>query len=200
MEHGRPIFRKIISRNRFQDILHVLRVDDAAARRSRRLPDKFSPMRNVFEIWNESLLNAFVSCPNLTVDEQPVTFHGRCPFRQYMPSKLIKYGFKIWAICDLTSLYVLKMDVYKGREIGELREINLGSKLVLKLSEPFKKVGEILLVITSSQIWSWEENFLCKISPLWEQFERTGERSLLKLCPPKTEKNLLLSMAIKKKR
>ena len=31
------------------------------------------------------------------------------------------------------------MDVYKGREIGEPREANLGSKVVLKLSEPFQK-------------------------------------------------------------
>ena len=51
------------------------------------------------------------------------------------------------------------MDVYKGREIGEPRKTNLDSKLVPKLSEPFKKVGEILPVIASSQIWSWEENF-----------------------------------------
>ena len=33
------------------------------------------------------------------------------------------------------------MSVYKGREIGEPRKTNLGSKLVPKLSEPFKKSG-----------------------------------------------------------
>ena len=33
------------------------------------------------------------------------------------------------------------MDVYKGRKIGEPRETNLGSKLMPKLSEPFKKSG-----------------------------------------------------------
>ena len=141
MEHERSIFRKTISNNPFQDILRVLRFDDAAARRSCRSPDKFSPRRNVFEIWNESFLDAFVPGPNLTVDEQFVTFRGRCPFRQYMPSKPGKYGMKIWAICDSTSHYVLKMDVYKRREIGEPKETNLGSKLVLKFSEAFKKSG-----------------------------------------------------------
>ena len=39
------------------------------------------------------------------------------------------------------------MDVYKGKEIGEPRETNLGLKLVLQLSESFKKVGEISPVI-----------------------------------------------------
>ena len=33
------------------------------------------------------------------------------------------------------------MDVYKGREICEQRETNLGSKVVLKLSELFQKSG-----------------------------------------------------------
>ena len=72
--------------------------DDAAARRSCRSSDKFSPIRNVFEIWNNSLLDAFVPGPNLLLDEQLVTFRVRCPFRQNMPSKPGKYGIKIWAI------------------------------------------------------------------------------------------------------
>ena len=74
IEHGRPIFCKIISRNRFQNISHVCRFNDATARRSARSPDKFSPIRNVFKIWNKSLLDAYVSGPNLTIDEQLVTF------------------------------------------------------------------------------------------------------------------------------
>ena len=86
MEHGRPIFRKIISRNCFQNMLRVLRFDAAAARRSARSLDKFSPIRNVFEIWNKSLLDAYVPGTNLTIEEQLVTFRGRCLFRQYMPS------------------------------------------------------------------------------------------------------------------
>ena len=54
--------------------------DDAAARRSCRSSDKFLPIRNVFEIWKDSLLDAFVPGPNLSLDEQLVTFRGRCPF------------------------------------------------------------------------------------------------------------------------
>ena len=115
MKHGRPIFRKTISRNRFQNILPALRFHDAATRRSCRSPDKFLLIRNAFEIWNESPLDAFVPVPNLTVDEQLVTFRGRCPFRQYMPSKLGKYSITIWEICNSTSHYALKMDVYKQR-------------------------------------------------------------------------------------
>ena len=86
-------------------------------------------------------MDAYVPGTNLMIDEQLVTFRGCCLFRQYMPSKPRKYGIKIWAICDSAAHYVLKMDVYKGREIGEPRETNLGSKVVLELSEPFQKSG-----------------------------------------------------------
>ena len=100
------------------------------------------PYRQIkFHLLEMYLKDAYVPGPNLTIDEQLVTFWGCCPFCQYMRSKSGKYGTKIWAICDLTSHYVLKMDLYKGREIGEPRETNLGSKVVLKLSEPFQKSG-----------------------------------------------------------
>ena len=58
-----------------------------------------------------------------------------------MQSKPVKYGIKILGICNSTSHCVLKMYVYKGREIGEPRETNLGLKVVLKVSEPFQKSG-----------------------------------------------------------
>jgi hypothetical protein len=43
------------------------------------------------------------------------TFRGRCPFRQYIPSKLAKYRIKIWAACDDASSYVWNLQVYTGK-------------------------------------------------------------------------------------
>ena len=93
--------------------LMMLQLDDLADYQT-----NFQPL----EIWNESLLDSFVPSPNLTVDEQLVKLRDRCPFREYMPSKPGKYGIKFWAICDSTLYYIPKMDVHKGREIGEPRE------------------------------------------------------------------------------
>lgn len=36
--------------------------------------------------------------PKVIVDERLVALRGRCPFKQYMPSKPSKYGIKIWAM------------------------------------------------------------------------------------------------------
>ncbi|XP_047194924.1 zinc finger protein 16-like isoform X2 [Hippoglossus stenolepis] len=43
---------------------------------------------------------------------------GRCPFRQYMPSKPAKYGIKSWVVCDAKSSYARKMQVYTGKPSG----------------------------------------------------------------------------------
>ena len=88
-----------MSQNRYQQILRVLRFDNANARRSNRSADKFQPIRYVFEEWDLNLRNDYTPRPHMTVDEQLVCFRGRCPFRQYIPSKPGKYGIKVWAIC-----------------------------------------------------------------------------------------------------
>ena len=79
-ENERPIFR-------YQQILRVLRLGNANAWRSNRSADKFLPIRYVFEEWDLNLRDAYTPEPHMTVDEQLVCFRGRCPFRQYIPSK-----------------------------------------------------------------------------------------------------------------
>ena len=71
-EDGRPIFNKFMSRNRYQQILRVLRFDDANSRRRNRSEDKFQPIRDVFEQWGLNLRDAYTPGPHLTVDEQLV--------------------------------------------------------------------------------------------------------------------------------
>ena len=104
-EDGRPIFKKLMSRNRYQQILRVLRFDDANSRRRNRSEDKFQLIRDVFEQWDLNLRDAYTPGPQMTVDELLVCFRGRCPFRQYIPSKPGKYGTKIWATCEANTSY-----------------------------------------------------------------------------------------------
>ena len=92
-EDGRPIFNKSMSRNRFTQLSRCLRFDDAEQRRKNRSPDKLSPIRDVFDAWESTLQDAYVAGGNITIDEQLVSFRGRCPFRQYLPSKPGKFYF-----------------------------------------------------------------------------------------------------------
>ena len=73
------------------------------------------PIRDVFEQWDLNLRDAYTPDPHMTVDEQLVCFRGRCPFRQYIPSKPEKYAIKIWAICEAKTSYAWKMQVCTGK-------------------------------------------------------------------------------------
>ena len=68
-------------------MLRMMRFDDAVARRQDKFPDKLQPIRILFELWNNTLSNAYVSGATLTVDEQLMTFRRRCSYCQQIPSK-----------------------------------------------------------------------------------------------------------------
>lgn len=138
-KRGRKIFNLIISRNRFTNILRVLRFDDAERRRNQVKTDKFAPAREVFELWNSYLSEAYTPGWSLTIDEQLVNFYGKCSFKQYIPTKPGKYGLKIWAICDSETSYVLDCEPYTGKK--EKREVRQGENVVKRLVKKFERSG-----------------------------------------------------------
>ena len=137
---GRPLFSQSMPRTRFTNIARVLRFDDAASRRQRRETDKLAPIRNVFDMWQLTLEDAFVPFENVTCDEQLLTFRGRCPFKQYIPSKPGKYGIKLWMLSDSQTSYVCRLQVYTGQQ-GDAREINQGKRVVTDLCSSLKGTG-----------------------------------------------------------
>jgi hypothetical protein len=64
-----------------------------------------------------------------------VAFKGRSFLRQYMPKKIVKWGFKLWSICDSVSGFCKKFSVYEGKRPGEAPTKGLGVKVVLDLAD-----------------------------------------------------------------
>ena len=90
-----------MSKNRFTDLSQYLRFDDKQTRSYRRSKDKLAPIIEIFDIIMKNLKKSYKP------DEQLLPYRGRVSFRQYMPSKLDKYGMKIWWICDSETSYPL---------------------------------------------------------------------------------------------
>ena len=109
---SRHFYAAIMSHNRFADILRYIRFDDSATREERKVKDKLAPLREVRNIFSQNCKDCYDATEVGCVDEQLVTFHGRCSFK-YMPSKPGKYGIKIWTLCDSKTYYCCNIDIYR---------------------------------------------------------------------------------------
>ena len=70
-----PLYRATMSLQRFRQFLQFIRFDD---RQNRDKTDRLSPIRYIFELFIKQLPRHFAPSENLTIDEQPVPFRGRC--------------------------------------------------------------------------------------------------------------------------
>lgn len=133
-QKGRAVFRATMSLQRFFQISRVLRFDDRETRSCRKQSDKFAAIRSLWDMWVEILPKLYNPSAFVTVDEQLVSFRGKCPFRQYMPSKPAKYGLKFWVLCDNENSYVWNIQPYTGKPPNQPPEKNQGLRVVMDLS------------------------------------------------------------------
>lgn len=140
VDKGRDIFRQTMPLRRFIEITRALHFDDFTTRSERRECDKFCPIRDTFERWKEVLSKCLIPHDDLTVDEQLVAFRGKCPFKQYMPSKPAVYGIKFFLLVDPTTNFCHNISIYLGKVNGQ-RAINLGETVVLDLVSYLKGSG-----------------------------------------------------------
>jgi len=68
------------------------------------------------------------------VDEHLLVFRGKCPFRQYIPTKPGKYGIKVWVLADEENYYCNNLQVYTGARETGTRETNQGARVVNNLT------------------------------------------------------------------
>ncbi|XP_057681693.1 piggyBac transposable element-derived protein 4-like isoform X1 [Corythoichthys intestinalis] len=141
-ESGRPIFSKTMAHGRFCQINRTISFDDRLLRPQRHHQNKMSPISDIWNMWNALLPKMYNLGREICIDEQLVSFSGRCSFRQYMPSKPAKYGLKIWTLCDVRTSYAWSMQMYTGKPPGGQREQDQEMRVVLDLCSPLE--GHIL--------------------------------------------------------
>jgi len=54
-----------------------------------------------------------------------------------------RYGMKIWAVCDATTGYILRLAIYEGK-VGDEVERELGKKVVLGLVQNYFNSGRVV--------------------------------------------------------
>ena len=94
-------------------------------------------MRWFLKHHNTRFQEAYTPYGNCTIDESMVKFKGRLSFRQYMPAKPIKWGIKVWVLCESDTGYAYNMQVYTGKVEGR-QEKGMAYRVCMDLLVPVR--------------------------------------------------------------
>jgi len=117
-----------MSRDRYQEIWRFLHLANNAMRDP---ADKLFKLRSFIAFISDKFQSVYVPTW-FSVDESMVKWKGRLAWRQYMPQKPIKFGMKVWALCESTTGYMSNFQVYTGKEQGR-EEVGLACRVVQDL-------------------------------------------------------------------
>jgi hypothetical protein len=97
--------------------------------------DKLHKVRPIIDSLNQLWPTVWTPGWSVSVDELMVGFKGRTYLRQYLPKKIIKWGFKLWGLCCGVSGFCIGFDPYTGQQPGEKPVTGLGQRVVEKFAE-----------------------------------------------------------------
>ncbi|XP_071123227.1 piggyBac transposable element-derived protein 4-like [Mytilus edulis] len=137
-------FKKVMSRNRFQDILKFLYVSDYSRNVPRQHPayDPASRFRPLLSFMNKQFCRFIVPKKEVYVDETLMATKGHNVMKQDIPSTSTKFGIKggsyrtysFCMLCESATGYILQMSVYRWRHFNPVTAGQLqGTTVVMNL-------------------------------------------------------------------
>ncbi|KAJ1199681.1 hypothetical protein NDU88_003514 [Pleurodeles waltl] len=112
------IFPATMTRNRYLILLRMLHFVDNALALPRDHPDcdRLFKIRPVLDHFVDRFSELYVPGKEISVGESLVLFKGRIVFKQYIPSKMARYGIKLYLLSESSTGYVYNFRVYTGRD------------------------------------------------------------------------------------
>lgn len=153
---GVSVVSSCMPRARFEELRdHLHYVDNETGQGG----DRAWKVRPLINHMNDAWTRAMTATKVQSVDEHMVKFKGHSKMRQFIASKPIKHGFKMWCRCDAATGYLFCCDLYTGKK--ENVEKGLGEGIVLQLCEGLPPKVEV-----------FEDNFFTTMSLMDEMSGR----------------------------
>lgn len=130
---------KVMTKNRFKKLTQYFHINDnsTAVARGEAGYDPLHKIRPLISATSNTFARRYRPGRDLSIDEAMVAFKGRCFFRQFMPAKPVKWGFKVWTIAESKTGYVSGFEIYTGRRIAPSPN-GLGYDVVMSLTEVYQ--------------------------------------------------------------
>lgn len=122
-------------------LLVFIRFDNGTTRTERQLTN------NISDIWLILNSNLKDSCVEVRVLQWMSKYRSRTSFTQYIPSKLAKYGIKVWWVTNSRTSYPLYGQIYTGMGSTGEREKNQGERVVKDLNIMLKSTWDSIFKI-----------------------------------------------------
>ena len=117
-----PFPRNVISHSDFYNILLFLHCCSSTDYPSKGQPgyDPRKKLGKVLTILQEQFAYVWIPKQHLSIDKGTIPFKGQIHFKVYNPNKPDKCRMKIFKLCDSSSGYCLKFDLYVGKTKEEV--------------------------------------------------------------------------------
>ena len=126
-----PFVSGTMTRKRFEKLSQYIHCSIAA---DEDAGDKLAKVRPLITLCETNFRLCFGPSQNLSVDEAMIQFDGRLSWKQYMPKKPVKWGLKLWCLCDSDTGYCVAFNVYIGsNRDNQQANLDLGYRVVMGL-------------------------------------------------------------------
>ena len=158
-----PVFNDVMPRNRYQSIQQFLHfADNSCYDVTDPSRDRLYKVRPIVDVLVNRFKTVYIPTQHVSIDEELLLFKGRLAFKQYIPNKRVRFGIKIFSLCE-DSGYLWNSFVYLGKtkvaDVGEKEiEKRLGKSgaVVVKLMHDLFNQGYKLYIDN----WYTSENLL----------------------------------------
>jgi hypothetical protein len=142
-----PVVADRFTRDRFKKIKKYLHLADnnELVDCKASSSDRLHKVRPLVEALVQNFQKRYQPSTHLTLDEDMCKFKGRNLMKQYMRAKIVKWGYRIWKVCDAKTAYVLNFDVYSGAKDGKVTK-DLASNVCKRLIENYQQKNHIVVM------------------------------------------------------
>jgi hypothetical protein len=113
-----PIYNETMPFSRFKMINRFIRLSSINDEQTKSSPQDENPLikiQYVIDYFIKKFEDNYTPSQNISIDESIMKYKGRLRMKQYIPSKASKVGIKFFKVCESSTGYCSRFQIYTGK-------------------------------------------------------------------------------------